>query len=339
MLMIIKNSFSTSANNQENILNCLNECLKYEDCQVVHYSQNKICRTYIVISPEDIYQNEIYFYRNISDVFASKNFTSLYFKCQMLLNNSNELDFSSKTIFNIQPFSFKSKPNLILLNLSFNLLTSLKSNVFFNLTQLTNLDLSYNKIDQLSSDLILLSLNDNNLSELDSSLVQNLKSLQFFFASNNNLSLPEDYFVNLTTLCNLQLYNNKIESIQVNTLKNLLVLQLGKNNIKYFQTNLTKLQTILLLENPLRYLNYSIIDTDNSPLTLLNINGCGLTHVERIAFQNLKQLNQLVMGANTLTNVDPNLFDDLNNLKKVHITNMALVNQLKAIYPNITFYL
>ena len=149
------------------------------------------------------------------------------------------LNISSLTLTNI-PDSILNLTKLRKLDMSHNKIENLTS-YFYNLINLTYLDLSNNRISSLSEDISKLkklkyiNLNFNNISSLPKS-ISNLEDLRSFSITNNRLkSLPES-FKRLIKLESLILTNNKLEIFpQVfKSLKNVKRLYISDNPIEDF---------------------------------------------------------------------------------------------------------
>nr|ABB59068.1 variable lymphocyte receptor A [Eptatretus stoutii] len=107
------------------------------------------------------------------------------------------------------------------LKLDYNKLSSLPSNVFHNLKELTNLNLQYNELqalpvgvfDHLVS-LDKLVLNYNKLKSLPPKIFDKLTKLTLLYLDTNKLqSLPHGVFDKLTELKTLHLLNNQLRSV------------------------------------------------------------------------------------------------------------------------------
>jgi Leucine-rich repeat (LRR) protein len=134
----------------------------------------------------------------------------------MLLNLSNNFLVSLRS-----KDTFKGLLSLQNLDLSKNILTSLRTNTFHGLHSLIELHLTSNKISSIENGafdglnrLRVLHLEQNLLESINASWLQQLNSLRFLYISNNRLKqLSDGTFRPLTALRVLSLHDNRIHSI------------------------------------------------------------------------------------------------------------------------------
>jgi Leucine-rich repeat (LRR) protein len=156
-----------------------------------------------------------------------------------------------KDISKMLPFLTPTKNSIsqiTTLNLSQNLIKSIKANEFFEFRNLQKLILFKNEITRLQKDwskglsqLKLLDLSNNRLSSLPNEIFKGLNSLQDLRISNNKFHFTDKAntpFLGLNQLKNLELAeNNFLNSIGPNSFKNLKSLQ----NLWLINSNITVL--------------------------------------------------------------------------------------------------
>jgi len=207
-----------------------------------------------------------------------------------LLPNLEHLDLSQNRLINIREESFSDLDKLKYLNLSFNRLDleSKFNNVsyFKNQSRLETLDLSFNEIKYLDTNLTFkyleslktLNLANNKLKSIDSWIFGFLPQLNELNLAMNNLSfLNEMCFCNLSSLKVLNLNSNQMSSTSFlnknkNCLYNLDFLDLSQNKI------------ISIGENDFKFLN---------SLTSLNLNSNPIENIHENTFEGLSYLKTL----------------------------------------------
>ena len=256
--------------------------------------------------------------------------------------------------------------NLKDLSLNSNELTSLPDGVFDQLTNLTELSLSSNELtslpdgvfDQLTH-LTVLSLGNNELSSLPAGLFDNLTSLIRLYLNSNQLSsLPDGLFDNLTNLTFLNLWDNPVSSLQESDFD-----------------HLTELEVLILpsTSNPPIQLEFSgdMPVSDRTPqvrdaivaavgasaagdvteaqlaaitgLNLsrgsfnpLNINRLHMTDLKRGDFDNLTNLQGLILENNQLSALPEDLFEYLVSLQMLALGGNQLNSLPDGIFANLT---
>ena len=121
---------------------------------------------------------------------------------------------------------FACNKKLIKLKIGLNEITKLNNDIFRGLTQLTHLDLSYNKMVQFpegpfENSLKILNLSGNELVKLK--IFKGFDQLTCLDLSNNRLvSLPRGLLGNCTALKVVDLSRNKLKKLETPTFQNLL---------------------------------------------------------------------------------------------------------------------
>jgi Leucine-rich repeat (LRR) protein len=226
-----------------------------------------------------------------------------------LLVNLEYLDLFQNRLILIRKESFLNMNKLKHLNLSYNKLDfeSEFNNIsyFIGLSLLETLDLSFNEIEYLDSNLTFkylnslkyLNLSNNKLKTLDPFTLSQLHQLNL--ASNNLRYLDENFFSYLKSLKILTLSFNKINSTDFlktskNYLKNLEILDLEKNKI------------VLIQEIDFQsYFNLSYLNLNSNPIQSIHEN----------AFMGLKQLKTLRLSYTKINSLFLNL-----NIKELDLS-------------------
>jgi Leucine-rich repeat (LRR) protein len=221
-------------------------------------------------------------------------------------------------------YNIKNPENVMKLDLSWNNLTHLDKELFYNLTQLQELHLHFNKLTHLDKDLFsgltqlqILNLSENNLKHLDKDLFSNLTQLQELYLSWNNLThLDKELFYNLTQLQELYLSGNKLTYLD-----------------KDLFTNLTQLQILYLSHNELTELDKELFKYITQ-LQELYLSDNKLIHLDKDLFKYNTQLQELYLSDNKLTQL-PSSITRCTNLTIFEYDN----NEIRYIPPHIQRFL
>jgi Leucine-rich repeat (LRR) protein len=213
-----------------------------------------------------------------------------------LLPNLEHLDLSQNRLINIRDESFLDLDKLIYLNLSFNRLDleSKFNNVsyFKSQTRLETLDLSFNEIKYLDTNLTFkyldllktLNLANNKLRSIDSWIFAFLPQLNELNLAMNNLSiLNKMCFCNLSSLKVLSLNSNQMSSTSFLN---------GSKNCLY---------------------NLDFLDLSQNMITSIG----------KYDFEFLNNLNSLNLNSNPIESIHENTFERLSNLKTLKISNIS----------------
>jgi internalin A len=207
-----------------------------------------------------------------------------------------------------------------------------------NLTNLTYLDLWYNRIYVLPESIInltkltTLDLSENYLQALPESII-NLTNLTTLNLSDNHLKALPESIVNLTKLTTLNLISNKFSTLPkpISKLINIKILSLGYNQFKTLPesiTQLTNLTTLDLSSNKLNALPESI--TQLTSLTNLYLGSNKLNALPESITQ-LTNLTTLDLSSNKL-NALPESITQLTNLTTLDLSS----NKLDTLPESIT---
>ncbi|XP_057953794.1 MDIS1-interacting receptor like kinase 2-like [Malania oleifera] len=251
--------------------------------------------------------------------------------------NLELLDLSENGLHGSIPFEIGALQKLKYLNLSHNFFSDVLPPLFFsNLTQLVELDFSYNafNVSILSlmsnlTNLISLNLSDNILAGPIPSSLALLKNLKELHLSSNNLIGPlPSSLGDLTNLMSLFLYSNHIDGLippEIESLKKLEHLDLGFNK---FQTPIDPLSHLISLKT--LHLHFNQLSGSIPPQigNLKNLEELVLENnmlVGLIApLSHLKNLNFLSIHNNSLTGPVPSAFARLTNLTYFNLSSNKL---------------
>ncbi|XP_067138457.1 uncharacterized protein [Centruroides vittatus] len=231
-------------------------------------------------------------------------------------------------------FTFPSRPFRELINLSELYITGgklkvLPEDLFYNLHNLTKLDLSHNNIESIHPlvfrnlvRLEYLYLQWNQIKDLPSDMLKGLSNLRtFYIYGNRRLSqIPSGFFKKLHNLTEISAWNcsfSLLEDDVFSDLINLKTVYLTYNQIEYLPPNLlrnNKLLTVFFCSyNKISNLPTRIFN-GLSELQLLNLKGNRLENFPEDIFQNLSSLQNLDLSKNRLTFLHENIFLPLTNL-------------------------
>ena len=203
-----------------------------------------------------------------------------------LLPNLEHLDLSKNRLIKIQETSFKGLKQLKNFNLSFNKLELNGISYYKEQILLETLDLSFNEIKYLVSNLTFLNLDSLKRLNLSNNLLQSLNSFTFG---------------HLIKLESLNLAYNDLKLLNPNcffNLNNLLKLGLGFNQIqtfdflKYNKENLENLEILEIEQNKILLIQENDFDF-NRQLVFLNLNSNPLKNISTKAFNSLIKLKTL----------------------------------------------
>ncbi|XP_038053256.1 uncharacterized protein LOC119725765 [Patiria miniata] len=213
--------------------------------------------------------------------------------------------------------------NIRTLNLAGNDITFLLAGVFSNVTTLTDLTLTGNRIisvenDAFPVDIEIIRLSSNQLYFLHEDPFRNLSSLRWLLLSNNEIDvIPDTAFDGCTSLAYIDLGNNKIGRILKTTFEDCpltYILDLADNEIAYIEdgslAHITSLTSLSLQNNRLTKIPMGG-DFVNLTITWdLDLSGNNIIEVKTQAFKNLAARN-LDLSDNDIAHVEPNAFDNI----------------------------
>uniref|UniRef100_A0A182WFJ2 Ig-like domain-containing protein n=1 Tax=Anopheles minimus TaxID=112268 RepID=A0A182WFJ2_9DIPT len=199
--------------------------------------------------------------------------------------------------------------NLLILDLSANLLSMIRRDFFSRLERLKLLQLSANQLHNLPSDifndlsnLVELDLHGNRLDELPLHLFRPLGKLRVLNLANNTIhDLPRNSFAGLGNLTELHLAHNRLFVVPFQVfkeLRSLEVLDLSSNMLVSFLDNFFLL---------------------NKQLRVLRLNGNIIEKISKNALYGLRRLQSLDLSSNKLVFIDRNAFDTLDELRYLNV--------------------
>uniref|UniRef100_A0A182KE16 Ig-like domain-containing protein n=1 Tax=Anopheles christyi TaxID=43041 RepID=A0A182KE16_9DIPT len=199
--------------------------------------------------------------------------------------------------------------NLMILDVSANLLSTIRRDYFSRLERLKLLQLSANQLHNLPSDiftdlpnLVELDLHGNRLRELPLHLFRPLGKLRVLNLANNTIhDLPRNSFAGLGNLTELHLAHNRLYVVPFQVFKELRaleVLDLSSNMLVSFLDNFFLL---------------------NKQLRVLRLNGNIIEKISKNALYGLRRLQSLDLSSNKLVFIDRNAFDTLDALRYLNV--------------------
>uniref|UniRef100_A0A8B9GCZ7 Toll like receptor 3 n=1 Tax=Amazona collaria TaxID=241587 RepID=A0A8B9GCZ7_9PSIT len=244
------------------------------------------------------------------------------------------------TISKLQPELCQTVPLLQVLKLEHNELYKLPDRAFAFCTNLTDLNLGYNRIDikndpfKTLENLNILDLSHNFLKSANLGLQQQLKNLRELMLDGNQITKlrKDDFsFLRNTSLNTLDLSSNPLKELDIGCLHAIgnlfgLILNnvnLGENCTKKLCTELsnTAIQNLSLSSVKLSYVDKSTFQgLHRTNLTVLNLSQNSLSVIEDDSFQWFSSLQYLDLTHNNI-HVSSRLFYGLSSLKHLNLIN------------------
>lgn len=267
------------------------------------------------------------------------NYSSVSFDCsgrhlhqvpKGITSNTTDLNLSENFIKELLPLAFSTLRNLTGLNLSWankNKGLIIKENPFKNLTKLRELSLKGNGLCNIPRNLPvsvrILQLGNNKILSLNASSLSGLKNVTHLYLSKNcyrwnicgtSVSIDEGSFLNMTQMVFLELSYNNLTQVPKGLPKSLQVLKLDNNKIQNIHCDdfrgLWKLKALKLEGNCPR--------CENAPFPCDPCQNKSL-RIHPKAFYDLKNLETLNLGGNSLEHLNPTLFERLYRLKELYL--------------------
>lgn len=264
------------------------------------------------------------------------------------VSNLHSLNLAHMNITDINEFFSRFQhQKLHQLDLSYNRIYEIRSHSFYYFTNLQSLDLSNNNLETVSdfdglSDLLYLSLANNDISKILMTDLEGLHTLQHLNLSYNRLQIVDDSpFENLWDLKNLDLSHNKISYFKLNAgLENLQYLDFSMNSLTNmdFVKRLLRLNHLDMSYNYLTHLSANMFSKSQSFASLnfshnvitsiddktfleshrdvLDLSYNRITYLDDFGWYHLKEL---YMQGNLITNISISSFDGMNTLKKLDL--------------------
>lgn len=239
----------------------------------------------------------------------------------------------------LNPTAFSQLQSIVYINLSKNNLKNLPEKVFAPVSGIEELDLSYNLLSELSSDLFngtalsILHLKYNAFTE---DLHFGLESLQQLDLSYNSIThVHHSMFDRMPGLTNLNLKGNGIKKIQPESmllLKKLRHIDLSFNELDQVSSMLffmnSELAVIRLNDNP----RLSELPTDGFLNTngffivyFLDLSNCAIGALGHKTFATMPQLTTLKLAWNNINNLPREVFVNLTKLIDLDLSNNLIV--------------
>lgn len=250
------------------------------------------------------------------------------------------LDLSYNILKSIPDGIFASLESLKILYLNNNQLSELYPYAFSGLSRLQSLDLSNNRISHLpeqifqqSSDILELYLQNNSLSSLTPRVFHGLRQLVGLNLSYNLLEdvISSETLADLSRLNNLDLNHNNFQVVTVTNfhlIRSLQILYLSYNNIRNISDNafssLRNLHTLTLAGNKIRFINLDTFSGLES-LNYLSLSSNDIEIIHPLAFDSCKSIQNLKLRYNKLTDF-PKALNGLSLLKHLDLTHNKIHN-------------
>uniref|UniRef100_A0A665X5C4 Toll-like receptor 13 n=1 Tax=Echeneis naucrates TaxID=173247 RepID=A0A665X5C4_ECHNA len=226
------------------------------------------------------------------------------------------------------------------------------SDLFKLCVNLTQLDLAYNQIENISDNtfrslqrLRILSLSHNRLSSVPAA-TRNLSALAELDLSSNRISQLEcDDFANQTKLRQLNLYLNSITALKECVFKDLVqlqVLKLQSNRLSKlngaFKDYLTNLRRLQLNNNTLTTIESGEF-TGLQSLQNLTLHDNQIGKLEKGCFTGLGNLTDMLLQQNQIKEdeLNPHLFNDLVNLRRLNLIDNHIKYENQSVLPYAPF--
>ncbi|XP_067930856.1 leucine-rich repeat-containing protein 15-like [Watersipora subatra] len=313
--------------------------------------------------------------------YLDLSFNKLASSCQIHTADIETYVLASNDIKTIPDNCFSESANVQSLDLSRNEISSVGEYAFDGMTRLKSLDLGYNQLTDLGlgfrslsgiDSFEVLSLRGNSMVFLGSICKTYLPNIKVIDLSYNELidirkycftpyaqsvtgpkiflnfehnmveALAGSAFAGLSDrLTRLQLNNNHISEVNVNTfkdLRSLAILNLDNNaidNLEFLRNwEGNSLLELSIANNLITRLAPSVFRT-MVKLTKLSLDGNLLTTVESAAFNGMFVLDDLSLNYNLLTNLEDGAFSGLDQLRKLRLTGNALVTLKNCTFFNL----
>lgn len=280
------------------------------------------------------------FHLQIDDCDFEENEIERFFK-RIDLNNVTWIDISNGNFANVTTLTFLD--GLQILNLrnnnlkSLNLLNNINGAKYLHIYENTLTIRDHEFADM--KELVGLRLDQNDITELPESALNNLKKLRVLHLFSNKLiELEPDVFADLKSLMSLELANNLLVNLSEDLFANLKQIErinLSFNNLSnisgnIFRSNL-KLKSILLQSNRIRFVHKDLF-AKNELLEDINLSYNNIDELHLILFRNLTIIESIDLSFNSIRFINPGVFWYLNSLKILNLRRNSI-----AYLPNDLF--
>jgi len=269
------------------------------------------------------------------------NTTSKYFKGEVLIKfkNLQTLKLMGQRLEDISDNAFEVCHNLMILNIQFNDLTALPTQMLKNCEKLIIFKLTHTSLSEIPEDLFGstknledLIISNNQLTSLPKKLLQNMEKLKFFDAGSNFLTeLSPDLFINCLYLRHVDLsYNNFEDQGKISAISghiNLYKFWLNFNSFSNFDfnffsqfENLEEL-TIGSTDGP----KLTEISWQSLPSSLISLIIYGIGEdIPENSFDHLRKLESLSLSGKDIENLHKDTFKSLTKLEVISIQGTSI---------------
>ncbi|XP_046673233.1 LOW QUALITY PROTEIN: protein toll-like [Homalodisca vitripennis] len=285
---------------------------------------------------------QIQSHRNLSDTLQKKHFEKLFEVTNLSLNNNGLTSLPSDL--------FEDMENLTWLDLKFNNII-LPKEIFYFTPKLEVLELGKNNLTHLPPGIFknldrlrLLNLWTNNLVNLTRAVFSDVPNLESLDLNTNGLeTIRPDLFADLVKLQKLNLYGNAFKGLPQGLLSRNIELeefQMHENKRPLgtlpsgFLSNLTKLKVVKLSGCKLTSLPEDVFSGSYN-IESLYLNRNSLTSLQKTHFLDLEDLEVLDLSENYITHLPEKLFSKTKRLKTLKLC----YNQLVEIKPRLFLHL
>lgn len=265
------------------------------------------------------------------------------------LRNLEYLNMTGNRMRDISHFQFSSAhrhpsekcgDNLLVLDLSQNVIDTLPPNLMSGLRRLQKLYLQGNGLNSIADralegliSLTTIRFSDNVLTSLPPELFSDTKELKEIYLNNNTITvLAPGLFSDLTQLLVLDLSFNELTSDWINTstfsgLKRLVYLDFSHNRVSKMEIalfrDLHNLQILKMQDNFIEHIPENVFSSLKNLHTLTFSNN-RLTNIESYAFVGLQVLSVLSIDSNRISKIHPHSLRNCSSLQDLHINGNRL---------------
>ena len=281
---------------------------------------------------------------------------SLHNKSVLRLNlyNEEELYMNNKAICTIRANAFKNFNKITNLTLDLNNLTKLEASPFMELSQLKELNLTFETKKTINSENNLfrglisleklhLDIKYPNFEFNGSEISEDLKCLKSLHIKGISFdSISDNYFIKAQELESIMLSHNKINSNGIFGIRDLNKLQNIRIDFNPIETlnlqsfaNLPQLGKVRLSWNNIQRIKYTKddeIQQDRNAFPVLKTLNISYNQITQVVYGTFIQLNHLIhldLSFNSLTNIEKNTFNGLYQLCTLELSN----NIIETIEP------
>lgn len=231
--------------------------------------------------------------------------------------NLKFIDLSRNKITSLHKELFQKLITLEHVNISYNSLNSLPDDLFSETSRLYTLDISHNKIESLSENildkcpaLLRLNMSNNIINSIDKNAFANSLEMEYLdFEANSLSNLPTNMFAAMEDLKVINFGNNMIDSLGVNQFQN----NYNLEDVNFSTNNIKSLRYDVF---PVQSGGNNIIVLDLSNNTELSLTGN--------VFQNMKNLQVLILKDTEIEFLQNDLFRNQTQLKRLILSNNNL---------------